>query len=134
MAFSYLVDMRKWVSIVFVIMLLALCIIAYLYSISLRYAGIIEGRMSLKMAENDFLEHGYVTNYASRFQQVWLATNVVSIEGTQYQCFIATVNDLFRGEGTLAMTTNHVFIWLDNKRPPKIIDSNYRPPLFPPRF
>jgi len=94
--------------------------------------------MDLKMAAKDYAEHGYVTNYGAKSYQVWLSTNVVSIGGTQYQCFITTTNGKFYDEGgcegSLAMTTNQVFIWLDSKRPPKIICTNYRASIFPPRF
>jgi hypothetical protein len=126
--------MLKWVSIVFLILFLGLCTVAYLYSISLRQAGIIEGRLFLKMAAKDFAEHGYVTNYGSSGYQVWLSSNIVSIGGTQYQCFITTTNAKFYDEGSLAMTTNQIFVWLDNERPPKIITTNYRVPIFPPHF
>jgi hypothetical protein len=125
--------MLKWVGIVFLILFLGLCTIAYLYSVALRNAGIIEGRMDLKMAAKDYVEHGYVTNYGASYR-VWLSTNVVSIGDTQYQCFITTTNGKFYDEGSLAMTTNQIFIWLDSKRPPKIIGTNYRAPIFPPRF
>jgi hypothetical protein len=126
--------MLKWVPIVFLVLFLGLCAVAYLYSVSLRDAGIIEGRMFLKMAAKDYAEHGYVTNYGAKSYQVWLSTNFVSIDSTQYQCFITTTNAKFCDEGSLAMTTNQTFIWLDNKRPPKIIGTNYRAPIFPSRF
>jgi hypothetical protein len=117
--------MLKWIAIVFLVLFLGLCAVAYLYSASLRDAGIHEGRMFLKMAAKDYAEHGYVTNYGARSYQVWLSTNFVNIGGTQYQCFITTTNAKFYGEGSLAMTTNQVFIWLDSKQPPKIIGTNY---------
>lgn len=126
--------MFKWFGIVFLILFLGLYTVAYLYSVALRNAGIIEGRISLKMAARDFAEHGYVTNYGAKSYQVWLSSNAVTIGGTQYQCFITTTNAKFAGEGLLAMTTNQVFIWLDNKRPPKIIATDYRAPIFPPHF
>ena len=126
--------MIKWVGIVLLILFLVLCTIAHLYGVSLRNAAIIEGRMDLKMAAKDYAEHGFVTNYGARSYQVWLSTNVVSIGGTQYQCFITTINDKFYDEGSLAMTTNQMFIWQDNMQPAKIIGTNYRAPIFPPRF
>ena len=126
--------MIKWGGIVLLILFLGLCTIAYLYGVSLRNAAIIEGRMDLKMAAKDYVEHGYVTNYGARSYQVWLSTNVVNIGGTQYQCFITTTNDKFYDEGSLAMTTNQMFIWQDNTRPAKIIGENYRAPIFPPCF
>lgn len=126
--------MLKWVAAIVLLLFLALCAVSYLYGVSLRNAGIAVARNSLKMAYNDYLEHGYVTNYGASGYQVWLSTNVAMIGGTQYQCFITVRDSKFYDEGTLAMTTNQVFIWLDAKRPPKIIDLSYRAPLFPPRF
>jgi hypothetical protein len=126
--------MLKWVAAIIIVLFLGLCAVSYLYGVSLRNAGIIMGRGSLKMAYKDYLEHGYVTNYGASSYQVWLSTNVVTIGGTQYQCFITVRDAKFYDQGTLAMTTNQVFIWLDAKRPPKIIDASYRAPLFPPRF
>lgn len=126
--------MLKWIGIVLLFLFLGLCTVAYLYGVALRNAGIIEGKMSLKMAAKDYAENGYVTNYGVRTYQVWLSTNIVGIGGTQYQCFITTTNGKFYGEGSLAMTTNQVSIWLDSKRPPKLIGINYRAPIFPPRF
>ncbi|MBI5772568.1 MAG: hypothetical protein HZA89_02355 [Verrucomicrobia bacterium] len=126
--------MLKWATVIFVALLLGLYVVGYLYGVSLRNAGIDMGRASLKMAYKDYQQHGYVTNYASSGYQVWLSSNVVTIANTQYQCFITVRDHKFYNEGTLAMTTNQVFIWLDAKRPPKIIDANYRTPVFPPRF
>lgn len=126
--------MLKWFSIIVLILFLGLCTIAYLYSVDLRTAGIIEGRNDLEVAAKDFAVNGYVTNHGSTGYQVWLSSNIVSIGGAQYQCFITTTNDLFGGEGSLAVTTNQVFIWQDNERPPKIITTNYRAPIFPPHF
>jgi hypothetical protein len=126
--------MLKWLAAIIILLFLGLCSVSYLYGVSLRNAGIIMARGSLKMAYKDYLEHGYVTNYGSSGYQVWLSTNVATVGGTQYQCFVTVRDPKFYDEGVLAMTTNQVFIWLDAKRPPKIIDANYRAPLFPPRF
>jgi hypothetical protein len=103
------------------------------YGQSLRRAGILEGRGLLRQALKDYTEQGYVTNYHSSYR-VALATNVVTIGGTQYQCFAAVRGGKFYNEGMLAMTTNQTFIWLDATRPPKIIGPSYSPQLFPGRF
>jgi len=127
--------MTKWIAIIFLLVLfLGMVAVSYLYGVGLRNAGIIEGRLFLKMAAKDYAEYGYVTNYGSRDYQVWLSTNVVSIGGTQYQCFITTTNSKIYGQGSLAITTNQTFIWLDHERPPKIIGTNYRAPIFPQQF
>jgi hypothetical protein len=104
------------------------------YGIALRNAGIHEARGTLRMAAKDYAERGYATNYGSLHHQVWLSTNLVSIGGTQYHCFLTTTNGKFLDEGALAMTSNQVFIWIDRKRPPKVVGTNYRAPFFPPRF
>jgi hypothetical protein len=126
--------MLKWFGAIILAVLLGLCGVAYLYGVALRNSGIISARSMLRMAHKDYLTHGYVTNYGSSGYQVWLSTNVVMIGGTQYHCLITVRDAKFGDEGVLAMTTNQAFIWLDAKRPPKIIDANYRAPIFPPRF
>ena len=126
--------MLKWLGAIILAVLLSGCVIAYLYGVALRNSGIFSARAMLKMAYKDYLTHGYVTNYGSSGYQVWLSTNVVTIGGTRYSCFITVRDTKFGDEGLLAMTTNQAFIWLDSKRPPKIIDANYRAPIFPPRF
>lgn len=126
--------MLKWVAAIIALLFLGLCAVSYLYGVSLRNAGIIQGRMMLKVAAKDFTEHGYVTNVSSSNYRFWLSTNVVTIGGTQYQCYAEVGGGKFYDEGTIAITTNQVFIWLDAKRPAKIIDASYRAPLFPPRF
>jgi hypothetical protein len=112
---------------------IGICFVAYAHGVALRNAALIAGRSTLKSASLDYQERGYVTNYG-RSSQVWRSSNVVSIAGTQYACAFVVHSDRFNNEGTLAMTTNGVFIWLDVKRGPKIIDARYRPPFLPPRF
>ena len=123
----------KWILALIILFVLGLCSVSYLYGVSLRNAGIIHARTSLKQAFMEYQKSGYVTNYSSS-SQVWLSTNVVTIKGTQYQCFLTVRDSLFYNQGVLAMTTNQIFIWLDARRPPKIIEADYRAPLFPPRF
>jgi hypothetical protein len=74
------------------------------------------------------------TNYPTSGYRVWLSTNVVTIGGTQYQCFAEVGGGWGYDGGTLAMTTNQIFIWLDTERPPKIITNGYRPSVFGGRF
>lgn len=61
---------------------------------------------------------------------VWLSSNTVTISDTQYQCLLQLRSSHFAGRGTLAMTTNFTFIWLDTNGTSKIIPTNYSPPLF----
>jgi hypothetical protein len=125
--------MFKRIAIVFLVLLFAFGGFGYLSRVSERRWGLIEGQMLFKSAELEVTEYGYVTNHGAE-SRVWLSSNVVSIGGTQYQCFLETTNHWFQDEGILAVTTNHELIWLDSKRPPKIIPANYVPPIFPPRF
>src|ERR1035438_5633034 len=46
--------MLKWVAAIILLLFLGLCTVSYLYGVSLRQAGIIEGRMMLKVAAKDF--------------------------------------------------------------------------------
>jgi hypothetical protein len=126
----------RWI-ITFVLILIAgILIMDNLHEAQLmRRVSISEGKAFLKMAYNDYLGHGYVTNYGNSNYQIWLMTNeFVTIGATQYQCFLEVRLDKIYGAGALAMTTNQTFIWLDSKRPPKIIDRNYSPTFFPPGF
>ena len=127
--------MFKWVAIGISVLLLAFFGFCYVSRVSERCYGLTDGRMALKSAAMEIAEQGHLTGitHGSSFR-VWASSNTVSIGGTQYECFLTTTNHWFQDEGALAMTTNHEFIWLDSKRPPMLIDTNYRPPLFPPRF
>lgn len=99
-----------------------------------RRVSITEGKSLLKLTYAEYSKHGYVTSGNPNYQ-VWLPTNVVvTIDKTQYQCVVAVRVGKTYGDSYLAMTTNETFIWLDSKRSPKIIDANYRPSFFPPRF
>ena len=61
--------------------------------------------------------------------EVFPCSNTVIIEGSNYQCALVTAPWYqFDGEGTLAVTTNKVFIWLDYRRGAKIIAENYKVP------
>ena len=120
--------MLKWIAAIVLMGFLILCAVSYLYGVSLRHAGIVEGRSFLKMAAKEYAWRGYVTNHGSS-HQIWLSSNVVSVGGT-HQCFITVRVPKFYGKGTLAITTNQTFIWLDREGPPKIIGTHYRPPSF----
>src|SRR5687768_9819079 len=114
--------MLKWILTIVFVIVLGLFSISYLYGVSLRNAGIMVGRNSLKQAYSEYQKSGYVTNYGATGYQVWLSTNVTTIKGTQYHCFITVRDSKFYDQGVLAITTNQIFIWLDAKRPPKIIE------------
>ena len=97
---------------------------------SLRRASLINGASQLRVAQDDFAKHGYVTNYLASGFQVTLSTNVVTIGGTQYQCFAEVSGGWGWEGGRLATTTNQTLIWLDTRKPPMIITLSHRPPIF----
>ena len=112
---------------------LALLTASYLYGVSLRAVGLIEGKGALRMAYRHLVEHGYPTNFGNSYT-VWADTNAVTVNGTNYPLCLTVKVAKFYGEGVLSMTTNEVFIWQDKQRGPKLIPPSYRPPLFPPVF
>ena len=122
--------MLKWTAFVVGLLVCAFVAFSLLQGRSLRHASLIDGMNQLRVAYSDYAERGYVTNHPTSGYRVWLSTNVVTIAGTQYQCFAEVDGGWGYDGGTLAMTTNQIFIWLDTKRPPKIITTGHRPPLF----
>ena len=81
---------------------------------------------TLMRASRDYTNTGSLTNFGG---DVWLSSNTVTIEGTQHQCFLQLRPPRFSGSGTLAMTTNFTFIWLETNGNSKIIPTNYSPPF-----
>jgi hypothetical protein len=71
---------------------------------------------------------GFVPKYYNgHFQVIACGTNNVVIEGRNYQCALYTGQQYqFIGQGHLAITTNREFIWLDNRRGPKLIPPDYK--------
>jgi FlaG/FlaF family flagellin (archaellin) len=118
-----------------VILLLALAVVVFgqLNMRSLRFAGIVEARNYLRVANEDLAKSGSVTNYNGSYK-VWVSTNVVNVNGTDHGCKLMVQVHKFYDEGTLAQTTNDLLIWLGSGKPPKLITADYRPRLFPPRF
>src|SRR4026209_565306 len=91
---------------------------------SLRRASFINGVSHLRAAQQ-----GY-TDFSNSMFRVWMSTNVFSIGGTQYQCFVQVAGGWGWEGGTLAMTTNQTLIWTDVQRRAKIVTLGRRPPLF----
>ncbi|MEJ0089456.1 MAG: hypothetical protein WDM80_06900 [Limisphaerales bacterium] len=120
----------------FILVLLVCAFIAFslLQGRSLRHASLINGKNSLRVAYDDYAKTGHITNYPTSGYQVWLSTNFVTIGGTRYYCFAEVGGGWGYDGGTLAMTTNQIFIWLDTERPPKIITNGYIPSVFGGRF
>ena len=126
--------MLKCTASIVVLLVIALLGFSLLQGRSLRHASLIDGKNQLRVAYDDFTKHGYITNYPTSGYRVWLTTNTVAIGGTQYQCFAEVGGGWGYDGGTLAMTTNQVFIWLDTERAPKIITNGYRPSVFSKRY
>ena len=85
------------------------------------------GKSGLRAAYREFTNTGSLTMFHG---DVWLSSNTVTIGDTQYQCLLQLRTPHFARRGTLAMTTNFTFIWLDTNGTSKIIPTNYSPPLF----
>jgi hypothetical protein len=126
--------MLKKIAIALLILFIGLYTLLLFHNNAERYFDIISGKVSLGIAAKDFAKFGYVTNVYNSSCRFWLSTNIVTIDGIQHQCYAEFWDWQFRDEGTLAITTNQTFIWLDSKRPPKIIGPNYRPPFFSSHF
>ena len=120
-------------SALLLLFVLGLCFVSYSYGVSLRNAALTVGKNDLKQAMLHYEQHGHPTNFSSN-SEIWRSSNVVTVAGSTYECFLTVRSDRFNGDGLLAMTTNRVFIWIDTKHGPKVIDANYRPPFFPPTF
>jgi hypothetical protein len=126
--------MLKWTVSIVALLVCAFVAFSLLQGQSNRRASLIGGINQLRVAHSDYTERGYITNYPTSGFRVWLSTNVVTIGSTQFQCFAEVGSGWGYDGGTLAMTTNQTFIWLDTQRPPKIIIPSHRPPLFKGRF
>jgi hypothetical protein len=126
--------MLKWTASIVALLVIALLGFSLLQGRSLRHASLIHGKNQLRVAYDDFTKRGYITNYPTSRYQVWLSTNIVTIGGTQYQCFAEVDGGWGYDGGRLAMTTNETFIWLDPERPAKIITNGYRPSVFSKRY
>src|SRR5262245_51307511 len=82
-----------------------------------RRIGMIGGAEMLGRAYDGYTNSGALTNSGG----VWLSSNTVTISGTRYQCLLETRPPRIGSEGTLAMTSNRIFIWLPSNAPPEII-------------
>ena len=69
----------------------------------------------LREAQIELHQSGGFTNY-SKNMTVYLYTNRVTFDGSNYQCEFAVENDWLKDRGLLTITTNEVFVWIDKKR------------------
>jgi hypothetical protein len=84
----------------------------------------------LKEAHLELQSYGTFTNHF-RDASVYLYTNRLTIDGTDYQCEFALESDEFRERGLLTITTNEIFVWIDKKQ--GLIPLS-RQRFFPPGF
>lgn len=126
--------MLKWTLLIVGLLVCVLVFISFAKGQSLRRASLLGGKNQLLVAYGDYAKTGHITNQPLSGFQIWLSTNVVTITGTQYQCFAEVGGGWGYDGGRLAMTTNQIFIWLDPERSPKVITSGYQPPRYSSRF
>ena len=81
----------------------------------------------LKEAQLELRLNGVVTNKFIR-SRIHSCTNSIVVGGTNYQCEVSADRDEFSERGTLAITTNGVFLWLDKKRGPLPLLKGTYPP------
>ena len=81
---------------------------------------------TLMRARRDYANTGSLTNFGG---DVWLSSNTATIGGTQYQYFLQLRPPRFSAAGTLALTTDLAFIWLETNGISIIIPTNYSPPF-----
>ena len=108
---------------------LVLLAAAWLHGKAMTRAAMFNARVFLQDAYGSYQRTGTLMQHDDR-PRVRIATNVVVIEETKYQAVLALDWPYFSDEGTLVVTSNQVFLWLDKRRGAKVIDKDYRPPLF----
>ena len=69
----------------------------------------------LKQADYELRHYGSFTNQF-RYSRVYACTNCYTVGGVDYWCEFCGEQEEFSNRGTLAITTNQVFIWIDKKR------------------
>jgi hypothetical protein len=104
------------------------CLLPFFWQVD-RRVGMVSGMISLRSSSREGANSSWLTNREGA-NMVWPFSNAVSIGGTHYQCMLATRPARIGGHGILAITTDHLFIWLGTNVPPKLIPPGYKPPLF----
>ena len=121
--------MKKLVAILVIVALVSVVLLHSLAKSESR-ARFINTMNDLKEAHLELQSYGAFTNHF-RYARVFLYTNHLTINGTDYQCEFALESDEFRERGLLTITTNEVFVWVDKKQ--RLIPlSSLR--VFPPGF
>jgi hypothetical protein len=95
-----------------------------------RRVAIVGAAHWLDGAYRDYTNRGYLTNSAQTYR-VSVASNAVTIGSSHYQCVLQLpVFHMGQQEGTLAVTSNRIFIWFGSNSPPMIVSNGFRSPLF----
>ena len=115
----------KWSAIIVSVLVVGLLTLSYLQGRSLWRAGILYSRMELRRALKDIQETGRLRDFGNSVRP-YIFTNAVIVGGTNFHCVVAYDDPKFYGRGFLAATTNHVFIYLDKKRGPRLIPAEGR--------
>ncbi|MEO7677879.1 MAG: hypothetical protein ABIV39_14060, partial [Verrucomicrobiota bacterium] len=110
--------MLKWTAFIAALLVCLLVLFSFAKGQSLRRASLLGGKNQLLVAYRDYTNSGHIANQPLSGYQVWLSTNVVTIDGTEYHCFAEVGGGWGYDGGRLTMTTNQIFIWLDTERPP----------------
>jgi hypothetical protein len=85
------------------------------------------GRIFLRKAYTDYQMTGNLPEPKAHTTLKFF-TNTITLGGTNHQSILAV--DWFGSRGLLVITTNYTTLWLDNKLGPRVVDDNYRVPLF----
>jgi hypothetical protein len=122
--------MLKWTTAIVALLMCSIGTFALFQRRALRHASLIDAMNTLEVAYADYSVRGYLTNFPPYNWWIWRSTNIVTIDGTPYQCWAKVGGGFGDGFRMLAMTTNQVFIWMDPEQPPKIITTADTPGLF----
>jgi lipopolysaccharide export LptBFGC system permease protein LptF len=98
-----------------------------------RRARFINAMNDLKEAHFEVQKYGSFTNH-SHYTKVYYYTNQIAAAGINYQCEFAADNDDFENRGILIITTNELFIWIDNKHGALPLTKQDNSLKFPPGF
>src|SRR6188472_2937805 len=126
---------RKIIIAVFVVAILLAVLMFYVaaHGQSFRMSQIMNGRVILKQAQQQLAKTGRVEPNGS--WRPFVFTNDAIVDGVTQRCSVATHLGGFEDMGIFAMTTNQVFIWIDKRKPPKIVPaSGYKPRFFSESF
>ena len=120
---------RIWAMLALVGLLALPMVVFLVISISSKLAGFKQvtfyrARSSLSAALSDASINGGLAKFVPKqygYFKICPFTNSVVIEGGRYQCALITVPDYqFYKKGNSAITTNQMFIWLDNRVVPSL--------------